>query len=192
MKVFDIQNHFAWLLLFLFYFEIHITSHHHSCQIIFADIADFYGADVFSLTDDGAVVRGCGNLFQFVGDQNDALSIGSQVLNDLHQAFDLLGSQGSCGLIQNQRVGTPVKNFQDFYSLLHSHRNIFNLGIRIDFHVVALGKFHHFLSGCCLVDHQASHRFDTQNNVFCYCKGLNQHEMLMHHTDTNVNGIFRA
>ena len=62
MKVFDIKNHFARLLIFLVDFEVYVTAYHHGCQLIFIDVCYLHRLNVFTLTDNGTVIGGCGDL----------------------------------------------------------------------------------------------------------------------------------
>ena len=110
MKVFDIKNHFARLLVLLVDFEVYVTAYHHGCQLIFIDICYLHRLNVFTLTDNGTVIRGSCDLFQLMGNKDNALAICGQVINDLHQALDLLGCQGSSRLIKDQRLRSAVQN----------------------------------------------------------------------------------
>ena len=110
MKVFDIKNHFARLLVLLVDFEVYVTAYHHGCQLIFIDVCYLHRLNVFTLTDNGTVIRGSCDLFQLMGNQDNALAICGQIVNDLHQAFDLLGCQGSRRLIKDQRLRSAVQN----------------------------------------------------------------------------------
>ena len=139
MKVFHFQHHFARLHLFLINFEVDITAHHHSCQLILIHICHFHGLDIFTLTDDGTVIRRCCDLLQLMGDQDHALAVSSQVLDDIHKAFDLLRGQGSRRLVQDQCLRTAVQNLQDLHTLLHTNRDILHLRIRIYLHAITFG-----------------------------------------------------
>ena len=57
------QNHLAGLLIFLIHLEIDITAYHHGCQRVFIHISHLDGLDIFTLTDDGTVIRGCSDFF---------------------------------------------------------------------------------------------------------------------------------
>ena len=139
MKVFHFKNYLIRLHLFLINFEVDIAAHHHSCQLVFIHICHFHCLDIFTLTDDSAIVRGCCDFLQLMGDQDHALTVCSQVLDDLHEAFDLLRGQGSRRLIQDQCLCTAVQNLQDLHTLLHTNRNILHLRIRIYLHAITFG-----------------------------------------------------
>ena len=51
------------LHLFLFNIQADITAYHHGCQRVFIHISHFDGLDIFTLTDDGTVIRGCSDFF---------------------------------------------------------------------------------------------------------------------------------
>ena len=125
-------------------------------------------------------------------DQDYAFAVRRQVLDDLHQAFNLLRRQRSGGLVQNQGIRTPVKHLQDLHPLLHADGNIFDLCVRIYFHPVTFRQLQYFFLCRLLIHNQPFDRFHAENNILCHRKRLNQHKMLMHHTDTDINRILRA
>ena len=127
-----------------------------------------------------------------MGDQDNTLAICGQVIDDLHKSLDLLWCQGSSRLIQNQCLCTTIQNLEDFHTLLHTYGNILDLCVRVYFHSVTLGQFQDFLSCCCLVDGQALGRLHTKNDVFGYSKWLDQHKVLVYHTDSDINSILRT
>ena len=108
--ILHIKNHFSWICFVFFYNEVYVSSYHHGSQGILIDIGYFYSLDVFTLTDNGTVIRGSCDLFQLMGNQDNALAICGQIVNDLHQTFDLLGCQGSRRLIKDQRLRSAVQN----------------------------------------------------------------------------------
>ena len=125
-----------------------------------------------------------------MGDKDNALAICGQIVNDLHQTFDLLGCQGSRRLIKNQRLRSAVQNLQDLHTLLHADGNILYLCIRINLHTITLGQLHDLLSRCLLINGKAFGRLHTKDDVLGHRKGLDQHEMLVYHTDSDINGVF--
>ena len=127
-----------------------------------------------------------------MGDKDNTLSVCGQIGNDLHQALDLLRSQGCGRLIQNQGLRAAVQYLQDLHTLLHADRDIFYLCVRIYLHAVALRQLQHLFLCGFLVYGQPLDRFHAQNDILGYSKRLDQHEVLVYHTDSDVNGILRA
>ena len=190
MKIFNIQNNFTRILVFFVNFKVYITAYHHGCQLIFIDICYLHRLNVFTLTDNGTVIRGSCDLFQLMGNKDNALAICGQIVNDLHQALDLLGCQGSGRLVEDQCFRSTVQNLQDLHTLLHADGNILYLCIRINLHTITLGQLHDLLSRCLLINGKAFGRLHTKDDVLGHRKGLDQHEMLVYHTDSDINGVF--
>ena len=124
-----------------------------------------------------------------MGNKDHALSIPCQILYNLHQSFNLLRGQGSGRLIQDQRIRTAVKHLQYLHTLLHPNGNILDLCVRIDLHAITLRQLHYLLSGGCLIDGKPLYRLNSQNNIIRYRKWLDQHKMLVNHTDPDVDSI---
>ena len=127
-----------------------------------------------------------------MSDKNYTLAIRCKIPDNLHQLINLLWSEGSCRLVQNKCIRTTIQHLKDFHSLLHSNRNILNLCIRVNLHSVFLRKLYYSLSRLCLVEDYSLFRLNTKYNIFCYCKWLNKHEVLMHHTYSKLNCVLRA
>ena len=88
--------------------------------------------------------------------------------------------------------GSAVQNLQDFHTLLHPHGNILDLRIRIHLQVVAPGKLQDPVSRRFDIHRNAFFRLHAKNNIFGYGKWLDQHKMLVYHTDPQVDRLLRA
>ena len=87
-----------------------------------------------------------------MSDQDDTLSVCSQVGDDLHKALDFLRGQGRSRLIQDQGLRTAVQHLQDLHTLLHTYGNIFYLCVRVYLHAITLGQLQHFFLCSFLVN----------------------------------------
>ena len=56
------QDNLACFLVFFVDLKVNVSSYHHGSQGILIDIGYFYSLDVFTLTDNGTVIGGCGDL----------------------------------------------------------------------------------------------------------------------------------
>ena len=118
-QVFNLQDRFSQLSLFLFGNKTDLSSNHHFRHFFLAGGLDIDSPDIFSLTKHGAPIGYGFDFIQLVGDEEDGFSFGGQILHDFHQLVDLLRRQYRCGFIKNKDFIVPIKHFQDLYPLLH-------------------------------------------------------------------------
>ena len=189
MQIFHMQDNRTRLTGRLVDRESHLAADHHAGQIIFIHRIHIYRADVFSCPDNGAEIGRFLDLFQFMGNQNDALSVPDEVVHDIDQFHNLLRRQGGRGFIQNQNIRASVQRLQDLHALLHADRNVLDFRIRVNRQSVAFRELHHIFPGRCHVQRNPLFRFHAQDNIFRDGKWLNQHKVLMHHSDAMINGI---
>ena len=92
----------------------------------------------------------------------------------------------SCGgLIEDQDICAAVEHLDDFHRLLLGDGHIVDLHVRINVKTVFVADFLHFFTGIGAIELA----FETQNDIFRSGKQIDQLEVLMDHTDTQVKGI---
>ena len=197
-RVFDVESLYpenagAGLLRLFFQMERHLPPHHFVRHFLRTGIRHGNGIHHRAPTNDDTPVGGLLDLLQLVGDENDRFSLPGQVADDLHQLINLPGHQYGGRLVENQNIRIPVQHLQNFCPLLHAYRNFFNSGCGVDFHAVSLGQGFHTRLRPLQVHMERTARFQTQYNVFCNSKIMNQLEVLMNHSDAKfvcVPGTF--
>ena len=189
MQVLHFQHHIACRLLRLIHLEGHLAAHHHAGKLVLGHGFHIHGVNVLTKADDGTVVGGGLDFFQLVRDQDDALAVGGQVMHDVNELHDLLGGERCGRLVQDQHISAPVQRLENFHTLLHTHGNILDLRVRIDGKAIALGNLHHVFPGGSHIQHDTLPGLRAQDNVFRHRKGLDQHEVLVHHADARRDSV---
>ena len=188
-EIFHLQDGLARLGRFLVDHEVHVTAHHHPGQLFPGGVGNLNGADVLALAQDGAAVGHGHDLVELVGDEEDALALGGQVLHNLHQLVDLLRRQHSGGFIEDEDLIVSVQHFQDFRPLLHAHGDVLHQGVRVHGQTVFLGQSQHLFSRHVLLQETVLARFHTQDDVVQDGETFHQLKVLVHHPDAQIIGI---
>ncbi|MPN42181.1 hypothetical protein SDC9_189737 [bioreactor metagenome] len=127
-----------------------------------------------------------------MGDEQDALALPGKAPHHFHQLVDFLRGQYRRRLIKDQYLVIPVQHLEDLHTLLHAHRNILDLRVRIHFQAIALAELHHPFAGFILLQHAPARLLSPQNDIIQHRKNLHQLEMLMDHADAQGIGIIGA
>ena len=93
VQILDLHDDAAALHLLLVDLVGDLTADHHRREIILADIGDTDGIDVLTTTDDRTVVGRLLDLLQLMGDEDDRLAGGGEVMDDVHKLVDFLRGQ---------------------------------------------------------------------------------------------------
>ena len=185
-----VQHHVAGLGRLLMDGEFHVPAHHHPGQLRLGGVGDVDGAHVFALAEDGTAVRHRHDLVELVGDKENGLALGGQILHDLQQLVDFLGRQHGGRLVENQDVVVPVEHFQDFRPLLHAHGNILDQRVGVHLQPVFFRQGQHLLPGLLLLQKSRfSRRLHAQNDVVQHGEAFHQLEVLVHHADAQGIGV---
>ena len=124
-----------------------------------------------------------------MGNEDDALPVPGQIPHDADQILNLLGGEGGGGLVQNQDVRPTVQRLQNLHTLLHAHGDVLNFRVGVDGKTVALGNLLHIFPGLRHIQGNSLSRLGAQHDILCDGEGLDQHEVLMHHADSRVDGV---
>ena len=100
-----------------------------------------------------------------MGDKQDGLALCCQVLHNLQQLIDLLGSQNRSRLIEDQDLVVAVQHLQDLCTLLHTNGDILDHGIGVNLQVVFLRQGHDLLAGLVTLKQAILGILDTQDDV---------------------------
>jgi hypothetical protein len=131
MKIPDFNHNLSRAGFNLVHLERDFPSYHHGGKIRFTHIFDLDRIDFLSPSDDGAEIRNIFDLFKFMGDDDHCFTLVGQIMDYLDQVKNLLGSQYSRRLIQNQDICSSVESFQNLNTLLHPDSYILDRGGRI-------------------------------------------------------------
>ena len=109
-------------------------------------------------------------------------------MHDVEQALDLDVRQDGGGLVQNDEVGAAEEHLPDLHALLHADGHLADLLVEVDLHAVAL---HELLDRLAVIGHLEQRRvvaLVSQDDVLEARHVLDQHEVLVDHTDAVLDG----
>ena len=163
-------------------------TYHHVGHLGDGRVFGRHAADVSAVPEDCHTVRQGLYFVHLMGDDDNGLAVVPHFPEDTEQLFGLLGRQHSGGLVQNQNIRAAVQYLYNLHGLLLGYRHIINLLLRVYLEAIFLTDRLDFLRS--LFDIQLS--LQTQDNVLCGGKHVDQLEMLMHHADTKIQGVLRG
>ena len=141
------------------------------------------------LAQHGAAVGHGHDLGQLVGDEEDALALGGQILHDLHELVDLLRGQHGGRLVKDQDLIVAVEHLEDLGTLLHADGDILDQRVGVDGQAVALGQGHDLFPRLLLLQETVFGGLHAEDDVIQNGEAFHQLEVLVHHADAEVVGI---
>ena len=184
-QVVDGQSPVAPSRLAFCYGKGDVAPHHFSGQLLLRDLGHFDPVNEGPAPDDRAVVGYQLDFVQLVGNDDDRLALGGEIVDNGDQLFDLAGGQYRGGFIQDQNLGPAIECFENLDPLLAAHRNVLNQGLRIDGKPVTLGNLGHLSFGFGYIEKaQPLGGLAPQHNVLGHGKRFYQLKMLVNHADT--------
>ena len=173
--------------------QVNVSTHHKCCKLGLGCLGDINGAHVLAATNNGALVSRRHNLFKLVSNNNNGFTFAYQVMHDLNKLLNFLRRKNCRRLIKNQNLCAAIQGLQDLNTLLHTNRNVFNLGVRVYVKAVFLNNLQDLLaSSLWIKDATSLGDLVAQNNIFCNSKVLNQHKVLVNHTNAVSDSIVWA
>ncbi len=101
-KPLDLENGFSGFGLALEAIEQYLSADHHPRQILFGGFGGVDGTDGLAVAEDGDVLGDRQRLVEFVRDENERVTVGPEVVHDVHQALDLLGRKHRRRFVENE------------------------------------------------------------------------------------------
>ena len=132
-------------------------------------------------------VGGGQNFAQFVSDQNDRDATFPERVQDVEQPVCFLRCQDAGRFVQYQDTRPAHQCLQYLDPLLLADRKIANNGIRVDFQSVIMGKPGQFRPRCALTRVKQCATLGAEHDILKHAHGIDQHEMLVHHTDAKID-----
>src|SRR5438309_1645123 len=121
-------------------------------------------------------------------DEYNGFSLLLQAPDCREKLLNLLRGQNGGWFIENQKLRLAVQDLENLNALLHAHRERFDSCPEIDVNAVCLRKL--FDLPCRPAQIQpapAAGGFGSENDVLGDGEPWNQHEMLVHHSDSKRN-----
>ncbi len=183
------QGSLAGGLLLLVQHEADLAAHHHLGHLLDRGIGYLYRAHIGPLAQHRHPVGHGLDFGQLVGDKQDALALLGQAPHDVHQLVNLPGCEHGGGLVKDEDLVVAVQHLEDFHPLLHAHRDVLDVGIRVDAQAILPGQPHHLLPGLVHLEHTVLGGFHPQHDVLQHREIMHQLEMLVHHADAQGVGV---
>jgi hypothetical protein len=122
-------------------------------------------------------------------DKDDSLALADHELHGRKEIVGFGGSQNGGRFIKNEDRAPAVQKLENFHLLFLAHRQVADPRRRIDLHAVLFGKLQHLPVHLCPV--QPPPTALAEINIFRYCHGIDQLEMLVDHADPGLYRLFR-
>ena len=132
------------------------------------------------------------DLVELVGDEDDREALVDELAHDREELVDLLRREHRRRLVEDEDARAPVERLEDLDALLHAHREVRDAGVRVDLQAVALGDLDDLAARGREVDDAEPRRLAAEHDVLGDRERLDQHEVLVHHADAQVDGLARA
>jgi hypothetical protein len=127
------------------------------------------------------------HLAHFVADKDDALAFRTEFVDDFVEFLHLDIRKHRGRFVQNQDFRATVKRFENLHALLRADGDIGNLRFEVDVQAITPGKLQNLFPARGVVDKDALVAFVAQDDVLHDRHGLDQHKVLVHHTDAEAN-----
>ncbi len=128
---------------------------------------------------------------QFVRNEDQRMPVLRHLAEGLEEIIHFLGSQYGGRLIQDQQGRAAVEGFDDLNPLLLANGKLPDTGARVNLQSVLFAQHNDALFNLLEVEDKPAGRFQAQGHIFGDGQGWHQHEMLVNHADTGLDGIFR-
>ena len=128
-----------------------------------------------------------------MADEDDRLARLDKVAQHDEQLFGLLRGQHPGRFVEDEDVGSAVKHLHDLGSLLQADGKVPHPRVGIQSEPIAFGQLVD-RSPCprVVIEVWPGRRLATQHDVLSDREDRDQHEVLMHHADTQSDGVART
>ena len=128
-----------------------------------------------------------------MADEDDGFPLCDELAEVVEQLVDLLGHQHRRGFVQDEELGATVQHLDDLHPLLLSNGEAADLGRGIQDKAVLPAELGHPLLRLAHPQPAESpDRFAPQDHVLGHGKHWDQHEMLVHHANPQLQRPARA
>ncbi len=168
--------------------ERDIASDHEVGELLGGRVLRLTDPDCLAPANDGNPVTDRGDLAQLVRDEDDGAAVVTQALEDAIEVLDLLRSQESSRLVEDQDAAALVERPKDLDALLDADGEILDAFMRVDLQAVGAGELGD--AAFCLVAVEHRHiALVAKDDVFRHGESGDQHEVLVHHAEPGVDGF---
>ena len=127
-----------------------------------------------------------------MGDEKDGLAFTGKLLHRGHELFDLLRGEHRGRLVEDENFVVAIQHLQNFDTLLHTNRDILDLGVKVDIQAVALGDLLDLFARLFFLQKAALRCLRAEDDVVEHGEHVHQLEVLVHHADAERGGVVRV
>src|SRR5207245_2491600 len=133
------------------------------------------------------------DLAQLVGDENHGGPLPDQPANNVEESLGLLWCQGGGRLVQDQDARATIEGLDDLDPLLQANGQVPNTRSRIDLEPIPGREIADNAGGFIHINHaSAPDDLVAEHDVLHDGQPGDQHEVLMHHPDAQLDRILRS
>ncbi len=125
-------------------------------------------------------------------DENNGLSFVAEGPEDIEQTQNLRRRQNGGGFVENENIRAAMEEFQDFEALLEPYGQRPDGSERVDVHIVAGHQIANLGQRAFAVEAEAASGFVAEDDVFADGKRRCEHEVLVHHADSETHRVSRG
>jgi hypothetical protein len=132
------------------------------------------------------------NLGELVSDYYYCLAFATQKAKDGEKALDFLRGQYGSRLVEDENAGGTVQDLENLDTLLLADRKRANWRIGIDFQAILFRNLLYTLSRPPVIQRDTGNRLLPEDYVLGHSQRLDEHKVLMDHTQAEPNRIRRT
>ena len=168
---------------------LQLAADHHVGQLLPGDAVRVHCRDDLARAQDGDAVGDVQHLTHLVADKDDGFSFADELFHDGEQTLDLDVRQRRGRLVQNQQLRAVVERLQDLHALLRADGDLRNQLVQLHVQPVFFRQREDLLPPRLPVDKDTLGIPVAEDHVFKHGHRLDQHEVLMHHADAELDRL---
>jgi len=137
-------------------------------------------------------VRNFHHLAQFMGDENDRHTVGDESLQGREEFVRFLRGKHGGRLVEDEDAGAAGEGLEDFHALADADGQVAHGGVGVDAQAVTRGQVAGEPPRAVLIEQAAPGRLHAEHDVVGDGERVEQHEVLVDHADTVVDGGLRT
>ena len=189
-EILDLQHRIVRLCRRLLHPQQHVAPDHQARQALLGRALGGHRVDLLAAPQHGHAVRDLQDLAELVADEDDRHAVGLQRPQHLEQLARLLSGQHGGRLVEHEDAGVAVERLQDLDALLCPHGYVLDDRVGVDGEAVALGQLAHLAGARADVEQAAATaRLVAEDDVLGHAHHLDEHEVLVHHADAEVDRL---
>src|SRR5262245_5668090 len=192
MEILHLEQRLAGLGALLVDAQQHFAAHHELRELLLSGAFAGQRLDHLAAPEDRHPVGDLQHLVQLVADEDDGHALTGERAEDPEQLERLLRRQHRGRLVEDQDLRAAEEGLEDLDPLLLADADVLDPGVRIDRELERpRDLLDAFLGGVLVEKDPVARRFDAEHDVLCDGHHRDQHEVLVDHSDPDVDRVAR-